>query len=187
MDYTELFVTRNLLFETGRNQSFKNIVFVSHEDKQYLKMLGRGMFNGFDKSLMNEITDLKKTSYLCKSLQQESQFQLEEYKEFFMRSKNDLISEKFDNGMIVEGTVEEKYCRGAGSPYKALLQHENVLLYFPVLESWTRYILPKMENETFETREIIKCVSIPVSKWKGRRKLLTQLYNHSLVEKVNHV
>ncbi len=184
MDYTDLFVSRNLLFETGRNQFYKNIVFVSHEDKEYLKMLGRGMFDGFDKSILSELTDIKKTSYLCKSLMQESQFQLEDYREAYLHSMQDLLTEKFDNGMIVEATVEPKNVPNKGSSYKALLHHENVLLYFPVLEGWCRYMMPKMENETFETREIIKCVSIPVDHWKKKRKMLLHLYSHNLVEKI---
>ena len=165
MDYTDLFVSRNLLFETGRNQSYKNIVFVSREDKDYLKMMGRGMFDGFDHSLLSELTDIKKTSYLCKTLMQESQFQLEEYKEAYLTSMQDLLTEKFNDGMVIEATVDQKFCKGKGEPYKTLLHHENVLLYFPVLEGWCHYMLPKMENETFETREIIKCVSIPVAAW----------------------
>jgi hypothetical protein len=184
MDYTELFVSRNLLFETGRNQSFKNMVFVSRDDKDYLKIIGRGMFDGFDKSLLSEIKDLQKTSYLCKSLKQESEFQLEDYKEAYLHSAQDLINEQFGNGLIVEATVDEKHWNGKGDSYKALLQHENVLLYFPVLESWCHYMLPKMENETFETREIIKCVSIPVGAWKKKRKMLMHLYSHNLIEKV---
>jgi hypothetical protein len=184
MDYTDLFVSRNLLFETGRNQAFKNLVFVSHEDKEYLKILGRGMFDGFSRTLMTEIADLRKTSYLCKSLSQESQYMLEEYKEAFLRSMQDLLTEKFDEGMIVEATVNESYMTGKGQPYRTILHHENVLLYFPVLESWCRYMMPKMKNETFETREIIKCVSIPAESWKKRRKMLLHLYNHNLVEKV---
>jgi hypothetical protein len=87
MDPVELFVTRNILFETGRNQFYKNIVFVSREDKDYLKILGRGMFDGFSPNIFNEIKDIKKTSYLCKTLSKESQFQLEEYGKFGLSLK----------------------------------------------------------------------------------------------------
>jgi hypothetical protein len=183
MDPVELFVSRNLLFETGRNQFYKNIVFVSREDKDYLKILGRGMFDGFDRTIMTEIVDLKKTSYLCKTLSQESQFQMEDYKSAYWNSKDDYINEEFENGKIIEATVDERFWRGAGAAYKAQLHPENVIIYFPVLESWIHYILPKMENETFETREIIKCVSIPVEGWKKRRKLLLEVFNHNLIEK----
>jgi hypothetical protein len=184
MDYTDLFVSRNLLFETGRNQFYKNIVFISREDKDYLKLLGKGMFDGFGKSLLTELTDLKKTSYLCKSLLQESQFQLEEYKEVFLHSMQDLIADKFDNDMIMEATVDTRFLKNKDGIYKLHLHHENVILYFPVLEGWIHYMLPKMENETFETREIVKCVSIPVEKWKKNRKVLLQMQNHNLIEKV---
>jgi hypothetical protein len=185
MDLLDLFVTRNVLYETGRNQFYKNIVFVSFEDKQYLKLLGRGMFDGFTPSMMSEMNDLSKTSYLCKTFMQESQYQLEDYKEIYWHDKSDLITEKFENGKIVEATVNQKHWNGDGHAYKGILHHENVILYFPVLEGWTRYMMPKMENETFETREIIKCVSIPAAKWKQKQKMLMRLYNHNLIEKVN--
>jgi hypothetical protein len=185
MDYTDLFVSRNLLFEQGRNQIYKNLVYVSREDKDYLKIMGRGMFDGFNKSIMTELKDLKQSSYLCKSLMQESQYQLESFKEAYMHSTNDLLKENFDEGMLIEATVDERHWKGKGTPYKTILHHENVLLYFPVLEGWCHFMMPKMENETFETREIIKCVSIPAVPWKNRRKMLMHLYNHNLVEKVD--
>jgi hypothetical protein len=185
MDYTDLFITRNLLFETGRNQFYKNIVFVSREDKDYLKILGKGMFDGFSKSIMNELKDLTQTSYLCKTFKQESEYQLENYKHAFFNSPYNLVTEEFEDGMIVDATVEEKNLKGKSNIHKAFLHHENVLLYFPVLEGWTHYMLPKMKNETFETREIIKCVSIPAKAWKDRRKMLLHVYNHNLIEKIN--
>jgi hypothetical protein len=182
MDYTELFVTRNLLFESGRNQFYKNIVFVSREDKDYLKLMGKGMFDGFTDNMLFELEDLKKTSYLCKSLLKESQFQMEEYKHVYIKSDTDLVNNKFDEG-IYEGTVKEP--SEATNTYKLIIHHENVILYFPVLENWCHYMKPKMQNETFETREIIKCVAIPAEKWKKQRKLLIHVYNHNLVEKIN--
>lgn len=186
LDYTDLFITRNLLFETGRNQFYKNIVFVSREDKDYLKLIGRGMFDGFNPSILNELKDLQKTSYLCKTIMKESAFQLEDYKEAFLYSKKDIIKEKFEDGMIVEATVDDKQFKKTNESYKTLLHHENAIIYFPVLEGWCQYMLPKMENETFETREIIKCVSIPATSWKKKRKLLLQVFNHNLVEKIEH-
>lgn len=186
MDYTDLFVSRNILFESGRNQFYKNIVYVSREDKEYLKMLGRGMFEGFDEKLLREIEDIKKNSYLCKSLSKESQFQLEEYRHAYWNADKDFINQQFQDGLIVEASVDKKYATGNGEGYDALLHHENVLLYFPVLEGWVHYMLPKMQNETFETREIIKCVSIPAERWKQRRKLLLQVYNHNLIERIQY-
>jgi hypothetical protein len=84
----------------------------------------------------------------------------------------------------MEATVDENYWKGGDNVYTAQLMHENVLVYFPVLESWIHYMLPKMENETFETREIIKCLAYPVQKWKKRRKLLLNIHNHDLIERV---
>lgn len=186
MDYTDLFVSRNLLFEAGRNQFYKNIVYVGREDKEYLRMLGRGMFEGFDEKILRELEDIKKTSYLCKTLSKESQFQLEEYRHAYWNAKQDFINQQFKDGLVVEATVEKKFCMGEGESYEALLHHENVLLYFPVLESWLHYMLPKMENETFETREIMKCVSIPATRWKDKRKMLLHVYNHNLIEKIQY-
>lgn len=181
MDYSDLFVSRELLLETGRNQFFKNIVYISREDKEYLKLIGKGMFDGFDSSLNDKLMDLKKTSYLCKSLLKESQYQMEDYKEAYFKNEDDLINNKFENGMITEASVDSKQYKTTDS-YKVLIRPENVILYFPVLENWVNYMLPKMENETFDTREIIKCISIPAKRWKDRRKMLLHLNNHDLIE-----
>jgi hypothetical protein len=107
---------------------------------------------------------------------------MEDYKHAYIKSKKDLIHEKFTNGVILEATVDEKI-KNKQNVYKALIHPEHVMMYFPVMESWCHYMIPKMENETFETREIIKCVSIAVEPWKRKRKLLLSMYNHTLVER----
>jgi hypothetical protein len=176
-----IFAEQNILFETGRNQHFKNVLFLSNEDKEYIRELGKGMFEGFDENTLNKLNSFKKKSYLCQSLSKESGFRLEEHRHIYFESKTML--ECGTTGKLVFGTVnEDTFHAGQQNVYTTPLRHDNVFMYFPVLYEWTQFFFPRMENETFEARELVKSISIPVKRFKIKENIIFKSFGHDMVE-----
>jgi len=180
-DISDVFVQQCVLKESGRNSFYKNIVFLSQEDKKYVTLMGQCMFEGFSDTLVNEIKKLSKVSYLYKSLVKESGYRLEDHKRAWFKDNN--FTECDSKGTAVIGTInDDAYKPNTPNVYTLPLRHENLIVYFPALRDWLKYYIPNMANEPFETREIIKSTYIPVHKYADKHNILLNVFNHDLIE-----
>ena len=179
MNPEKYFTSYDILLE-GRNSFFSNILYLSHEDRDWLKLVGRGMFEGFDNKLLDKIEDLRKSSSLAKSIQKESRYIVEDYKYLFWESSDDLSKQ---NGTLVCTLTESDKV-----DYKAPVREETILLYFPVLHNWVRHYThsPKFIREAVISKEIVKSVSLPLDHFKHTKKILAKIESHELVERVQY-
>jgi len=175
----DTFSTRNKLFESGRNQFYKNILFINEADKEYLQLIGKGMFDSFEDYDPSIFTEIKIESYLYKTLQKESWHVCEQWGRVWFDGH---LDESKKHSLKI-GTVNKNLYENR-EVYSQPLHEENIVLFFPILEDWLKYFKPKCENETFGTRELLKCLEYPIKHYKERKNILFNSYNWDLVEKL---
>lgn len=179
MNVRGLFKRKSILFESA---SFGNIIFLTTEDRNFIRNIGIYVFDNFDKKHEVNLKEAAEVSALYKMLKKESVLQLQDQKKMYWNQ--DHFNENDIRDGFCVGSVSEKNLKESGFLLSKKLREENIFLYLPVLEDWFNYYIPKSSNETVESREIMKCSHISVKGQSGKRNVVTFNDQHDLIEVV---
>lgn len=168
MNVRALFSRKSILFEAS---GFGNIIFLTTEDRHFIKNVGVYVFDNFDPKHEINVREAADMSPLYKMLKKESQLQLSGEKRVFWSEKS-YDPNNFKEGFNV-GSVSEKMIKSEGYLLSKSLRKENVFLYLPVVEDWLNYYIPKSINETVESREILKCSHVALKGQHKKRNVIT--------------
>lgn len=180
MEVRNLFRRSSILFEAA---NFGNIVFLTQEDKNFMRQLGVFAFENFDRKYFESLQELAEISPLYNMFKKESRAQLKENNKVFWEQ------ETFDpkdpgHHLTVVSLSQNSFKESSNYILSKKITEKHVFLYLPIVEDWLHYYIPKSVNETFETREVLRCCSFP---FKGQSKKRNAIIYNSVRDLVEVV
>ncbi len=140
---------KELFLESGRNETWRNIIMLSNHDQAFLTYIGkRAVDNNFDVDMLDK---LLKRSYLFQCLKSESERLLEDGVYTYYREGDKGISHTHLND-----THFKKYCTTVTKQY---ITPNKLYLFYPVFDDFAKYYLKAFAvNDGRNNVELVRTV-----------------------------